>query len=192
MAMFGCDAKVGLSSSTLPTEILGRLQSEEELLALNIPQTSTSAQSSCDDDDQQTVSTPDLQDQGLQLEGTLPDTGASRYESSEHSPNQSQGNGETTETIQKQSEGEPESVQQDTVMGDLDQRHVNIHSERNLAQTRRSCNCSGHKKCQTNRCKCFKNKVKCSSRCHNSLNCKNLHKSSGSSLLFTAFTVKPR
>jgi len=29
------------------------------------------------------------------------------------------------------------------------------------------------KKCQTNRCKCFKNKVKCSSRCHNSLNCKN-------------------
>jgi len=52
MAMFGCDAKVGLSSSTLPTEILGRLQSEDELLALNIPQTSTLAQSSCDDDDQ--------------------------------------------------------------------------------------------------------------------------------------------
>lgn len=261
MAMFGCDAKVGLSSSTLPTEVLGRLQSEEELLALNIPQISTSAQSSCDDDDQQTASTQDLQDLGLQLEGTLPDTGASRYESSEESP---------------------ESVQQDTVMGDLDQRHVNIHSERNMAQTsqlkqaermvKRSrvemvagkvgdnvavpiplvdrgrgdprnilgivldrnendlyticvkggilkgkysrnqfdicpqtllteqdvdqtktislrqavnvesssggqgfvrCNCSGHKKCQTNRCKCFKNKVKCSSRCHNSLNCKN-------------------
>jgi len=70
MDMFGCDAKVGLSSSTLPTEILGRLLSDEELLALNIHQTSTSAQSSCDDDDQQTASTPDLQDQGLQLEGT--------------------------------------------------------------------------------------------------------------------------
>jgi len=41
MAMFGCDAKVGLSSFTLPTEIFGRLQSEEELLALNIPQTSS-------------------------------------------------------------------------------------------------------------------------------------------------------
>jgi len=62
MAMFGCDAKVGLSSSTLPTEILSRLQSEDELLALNLPQTSASAQSSCDDDDQQTASTPDLQD----------------------------------------------------------------------------------------------------------------------------------
>jgi len=60
MAMFGCDAKVGLSSSMLPTEILGRLQSEVELLALNIPQTLTSAQSSCDDDDQQTASTPDF------------------------------------------------------------------------------------------------------------------------------------
>jgi len=135
MAMFGCDAKVGLSSSTLPTEIHGRLQSKDELLALNIPQTSTSAQSSCDDDHQQTASTPDLQDQELQLEGTLPDTGASRYESSEESPNQPQGNGETTETIREQSEEEPESVQQDTVMGNLDQRHVNIHSVQNLAQT---------------------------------------------------------
>ena len=59
----------------------------------------------------------------------------SNYESSEESPNQPQGNGETTETIQEQSEGEPDSVQQDTVTGDLDQRHVNILSERNMAQT---------------------------------------------------------
>jgi len=52
MTMSGCDAKVGLSSSTLPTEILGRLRSEDELLALNIPQTSASAQWPCGDDDQ--------------------------------------------------------------------------------------------------------------------------------------------
>ena len=35
------------------------------------------------------------------------------------------------------------------------------------------CNCLGIKKCQTNRCKCFKAKVMCNSRCHSSLSCKN-------------------
>ena len=35
------------------------------------------------------------------------------------------------------------------------------------------CGCAGKKKCGTNRCKCFKTKIKCSSRCHNSLTCKN-------------------
>ena len=32
------------------------------------------------------------------------------------------------------------------------------------------CNCSGTKRCNTNRCKCFKAKRKCNSRCHHSLN----------------------
>ena len=37
------------------------------------------------------------------------------------------------------------------------------------------CNCatSGSKKCATNRCQCFKLKVKCNSRCHGSLSCAN-------------------
>jgi len=35
------------------------------------------------------------------------------------------------------------------------------------------CNCSRARKCKTNRCKCFKAKVKCNSRCHASLNCAN-------------------
>ena len=35
------------------------------------------------------------------------------------------------------------------------------------------CNCAGSKRCQTKRCKCYKNKVKCSSRCHSSLLCIN-------------------
>ena len=34
------------------------------------------------------------------------------------------------------------------------------------------CNCAGYKRCESNKCKCFKNKVKCSSRCHSSLACK--------------------
>ena len=35
------------------------------------------------------------------------------------------------------------------------------------------CNCAGTKRCCTNRCKCFKSNIKCSSRCHSSLSCKN-------------------
>ena len=35
------------------------------------------------------------------------------------------------------------------------------------------CNCNGPKKCQSNRCKCFKAKLKCNSRCHSSLTCSN-------------------
>ena len=35
------------------------------------------------------------------------------------------------------------------------------------------CNCAGSNRCQTNRCKCFKAKIKCNSRCHSSLSCDN-------------------
>ena len=35
------------------------------------------------------------------------------------------------------------------------------------------CNCAGNKRCQSNRCKCFKAKVKCNSRCHFCLSCSN-------------------
>lgn len=35
------------------------------------------------------------------------------------------------------------------------------------------CNCKGSKKCETNRCRCFKAKLKCNSRCHSSLSCCN-------------------
>jgi len=37
------------------------------------------------------------------------------------------------------------------------------------------CNCSGAIRCQTNRCKCFKAKVQCNSRCHSSMTCQNKH-----------------
>ena len=35
------------------------------------------------------------------------------------------------------------------------------------------CNCAGSKKCQSSRCKCFKARVKCNSRCHSTLTCDN-------------------
>jgi hypothetical protein len=37
------------------------------------------------------------------------------------------------------------------------------------------CNCSGKSNCESNRCKCFKAKVECNSRCHGSMTCKNKH-----------------
>ena len=33
------------------------------------------------------------------------------------------------------------------------------------------CNCAGIKRCETNRCRCFKNKIQCSNRCQGSLVC---------------------
>ncbi|XP_064096547.1 uncharacterized protein LOC135208374 [Macrobrachium nipponense] len=35
------------------------------------------------------------------------------------------------------------------------------------------CNCAGNRRCESNRCKCYKSKIKCSSRCHSCLDCKN-------------------
>lgn len=35
------------------------------------------------------------------------------------------------------------------------------------------CNCAGSGRCRSNRCKCFKANVKCNSRCHSSLTCRN-------------------
>ena len=35
------------------------------------------------------------------------------------------------------------------------------------------CNCVGSNRCQSKRCKCFKNKMKCNSRCHSCLSCDN-------------------
>jgi len=35
------------------------------------------------------------------------------------------------------------------------------------------CNCAGSDRCRSNRCKCFKANVKCNSRCHSTLMCKN-------------------
>ena len=35
------------------------------------------------------------------------------------------------------------------------------------------CNCQSSKKCQTNRCQCYKARLQCNSRCHSSLNCPN-------------------
>ena len=53
-------------------------------------------------------------------------------------------------------------------------REAVISESLGLGQGIFRCNCSGQRKrCGTNRCKCFKSKVKCNSKCHNSLSCTN-------------------
>lgn len=52
-------------------------------------------------------------------------------------------------------------------------REAVILGSQNGGQGYIKCNCSGIRKCQSNRCKCFKAKLKCNSRCHQSLNCSN-------------------
>ena len=49
------------------------------------------------------------------------------------------------------------------------------HESRCGGQGYLKCNCSGKSNCKTNRCKCFKAKVECNSRCHGSMTCQNKH-----------------
>ena len=54
-------------------------------------------------------------------------------------------------------------------------RNAVQHESRCGGQGFVKCNCTGRVKCQTNRCKCFKAKVDCNSRCHSSITCENNH-----------------
>ncbi|XP_076040906.1 uncharacterized protein LOC143025317 [Oratosquilla oratoria] len=56
-AMFGEDPKVGLTSSSLPPEILERLKSEDDLLAVLQPPSSTNTESTSDETDVQISAT---------------------------------------------------------------------------------------------------------------------------------------
>ena len=52
-------------------------------------------------------------------------------------------------------------------------RQAVIKESRTGGQGYIRCHCAGSHRCENNRCKCFKSKIKCSSRCHSSLACKN-------------------
>ena len=66
----------------------------------------------------------------------------------------------------------------------INDNELNLNSEISLRQAVQfeskcggqgfvKCNCGDSKRCQTNRCKCFKARVMCNSRCHSSLVCSN-------------------
>ena len=54
-------------------------------------------------------------------------------------------------------------------------RNAVQHESRCGGQEYLKCNCSGKSNCETNRCKCYKAKVECNSRCHGSMTCLNKH-----------------
>ena len=67
----------------------------------------------------------------------------------------------------------------------LNESDLNLNSEISLRQAVQlyesncggqgffKCNCGTKKRCQTNKCRCFKAQVTCNSRCHWSLTCTN-------------------
>ena len=64
----------------------------------------------------------------------------------------------------------PTNVCQDK---EISLRNAVQHESRCGGQGYLKCNCLGKNKCKTNRCKCFKAKVACNSRCHGSMTCQN-------------------
>ncbi|XP_076045736.1 uncharacterized protein LOC143027975 [Oratosquilla oratoria] len=71
-AMFGEDAKVGLTSSSLPPEIPERLKSEDDLLAVLQPPSSTNTESTSDETDVQISATREEIDEQPSVSGEQP------------------------------------------------------------------------------------------------------------------------
>ena len=150
-AMFGCEAKVGSTTSSLPTEIVERMQTEDDLLSAM----SISSQENVQVNSEQMETSVDIEalyticvKSGI-LKGTF---------------------------ARNQFDICPQALLQESDVNHT--RTVTLRaavSEESASggQGFIRCNCAGSNKCQSNRCKCFKSKMKCSSRCHNSLSCKN-------------------
>ncbi|KAK4328993.1 hypothetical protein Pmani_000629 [Petrolisthes manimaculis] len=71
-AMFGEDPKVDLTSSSLPPEILERLKSEDDLLAVLQPPSSTNTESTSDETDVQISATREETDEQPSVSGEQP------------------------------------------------------------------------------------------------------------------------
>ena len=245
-AMFGCEARVGLTSLSLPTEVINTLENEDDLAMIfdDFPPASTD------------ISTPD--------DFTLPDINTAKQPSDTGSslgeiiqnqtPSQvieentaqiriNRENAHTAQVVQAErmvkrsrldlqagiigdnvavpipavdrGRGDPRNILGVIIHRDLntDQYTIGVKAgilkgqysrnqfdlcpQRLLSETGINtetlvtlrtaviaqsasggqgfvkCNCSGPSKCKTNRCKCFKAKLKCNSRCHGSLTCAN-------------------
>ena len=258
--MFGEDLKVGLSSSSLPPKILERLKSEDDLLAVLQPPSSTNAESTSDETDVQISATCEEIDEQPSVSGEQPPAPVSES-TSLPATNQPPAVSENSVPVDKRLEdisnqrkraresqlsqaermvkrsridlkagevgdnvavpipmvdrerGDPRNIIGVIVDRDendlyriavkagilstkysrnqfdlcpqrlLNETDVNTDCAITLRQALRStasggqgffhCDCS--KQCQTNRCKCFKGKKLCNSRCHSSLTCKNKH-----------------
>ena len=140
--MFGENPKVGLTSSCLPPEILERLQSEDDLLALyQAPPSDTTA-----------VHNNELHPASNEQLPPSPPATSQPFTSSQ--------------ALSVQHHHNPSPLNSTP----LDKRLEGIANQRKRGQGFFQCDCSkGKKQCQTNRCKCYKAKRLCNSSlsCHN-------------------------
>jgi len=274
-AMFGCEARVGLTSSTLPTEVIYRMESEDDLLAAfscSTPHTqeadiiqvisssttpshetdSITASSSSPTSPHETDSipadlssptstsemnppdhsqispsvttTPILEDHTIQIRKRRAEAYAALLSQAERMVKRSRvdlktgvpgDNVAVPIPAVDRGRGDPRNILGVIVNRDVDTDQYKIAvkagvlkgqysrnqfdlcpqrllteadvSQENVTSLRSAviaesssggqgftkCNCNGPKKCQSNRCKCFKAKLKCNSRCHSSLTCSN-------------------
>jgi len=251
-AMFGCEARVGLTSSPLPTEVVSRLESEDDLIAVmsgddtttttgsaasSTGSVTTSEATTSDNNDLLTtevteahsvdaiVQTPQiLQDHQDQIQKRRVEAYRGQVSQAERMVKHSRLDfkvGEPGDNVAvpipavDRGRGDPRNILGVIVSRDLDNDQYKIAVKSGVLKGQYSrnqfdlcpqrllteddvnqdtavslreaviaqsacggqgftrCNCSGLKKCSTNRCKCFKAKAKCNSRCHGSVNCAN-------------------
>ncbi|XP_063592517.1 uncharacterized protein LOC134769708 [Penaeus indicus] len=193
--MFGCKAKVGLTSSSLPDEVIQRMQCEDDLLAVL-----TTGQNG---EEPGPVPNAESAEVHFDMERASPENDLSHRENNiiaqrkgAHTSQLAQAErmvkrtridlaaGElldyvaVTITLVDRGRGDPRNIlgvvlerdQNDmytigvkagVLKAKLSCNQFNLCPLLLLGQGFVKCNCSGPKKCQTNGCKCFENKVKC-------------------------------
>ncbi|XP_066964221.1 KRAB-A domain-containing protein 2-like [Macrobrachium rosenbergii] len=226
-AMFGVNARVGLTSTSFPQEIISSLQSEQDLVTLlqeretdtNNPETEST------DQEHEPVSPhhPDLDQLQHSINSQRIAASESQKQQAERMVKRSRIElkaGEIGDNVAlpiplvDRGRGDPRNIlgvivsrsindqykvatKSDVLKGRYSRNQFDICPERllirgeinsdteislretvikesvNGGQGFVKCSCNGHQKCQSNRCKCFKSKQLCNSRCHNSLNCTN-------------------
>lgn len=217
-AMFGSEARIGLTSSSLPNELISNIETEDSLYALfeeNADGEAENTQLSCDieiiDDRVRQITERRREASIAQREqaermvkrsrvdlkaGTMGDNVALPI------PAVDRGRGDARNILgivvsKTDNDQYKIAVKSGLLKGHYSRNQFDLCPQRLLVmedvrvdkavslreavssesssggQGFTKCNCSGTKRCITNRCKCFKAKLKCNSRCHHSATCCN-------------------
>ncbi|XP_037790651.1 uncharacterized protein LOC119586011 [Penaeus monodon] len=177
-AMFGIDPRVGLASSSLPLEILERLQSDDDLLAL-FASPSEDEVLAQDPQPPPAPAAPAPTSQPTPAHD-CPTPPASAAPASTSQPTSVQ----DPQTSQNRGRGpgrhKSPRLNRLLALSDVNQEDVvslrqALKKSTTGGQGFARCDCAGSKKCCTSRCKCYKANLKCNSRYHSNTTCRNNH-----------------